>query len=285
MAITTRVKTFLNSALRPLNVKLDSLTVDRLETERLSTHAQDFGFDDPLYALTPAFHAWRPDTILGARETFANDLAKLLDPARNAVAYDPSNDFFGPSDAAASYLLLRTLQPGRIVEIGCGNSTRVARQAILDGVFDCELTAIDPHPRADIEQYVDRFERRRLETTPSSEIFADLSSGDVIFIDSSHEARAGGDVAHLFCRLIPAAPPGVIVHVHDVFLPYEYPRDMFFAYSQWGEQYVLHALLQGGGQDILWPGYFAQRQHAEAIAVAPELTASRAQSFWFRKTS
>ena len=91
------------------------------------------------------------------------------------------------------------------------------------------------------------------------------------------------DVAHLFCRIIPALKPGVVIHVHDVFLPYEYPKRFFYDCPSWGEQYMLHALISSGGYDILWPGYWLQRGCPDTHAQLPFLAEGRAQSFWIRK--
>ncbi|WP_235754343.1 class I SAM-dependent methyltransferase [Ruegeria pomeroyi] len=126
-------------------------------------------------------------------------------------------------DAEALYLMIRRYQPRRVIEVGCGNSTRITRQAALDGGLETEITAIDPWPRADIAGVVDRFEQARLEEVDPA-VFAALEADDVLFIDSSHQVRMSNDVAHLFCRIIPALAPGVVIHVHDVFLPYEYPK-------------------------------------------------------------
>ncbi len=178
--------------------------------------------------------------------------------------------------------MIRRFAPSRVVEVGCGNSTRVTRQAILDGGFACHLTAIDPWPRAEIAGLVDRFEQSRLEDVDAG-LFAELAAGDVLFIDSRHQVRMSNDVAHLFCRIMPALAPGVVIHVHDVFLPWEYPNRFFRDCPSWGEQYLLYALLQGGGYEILWPGYHLQRDRPDAVAALPFLSEGRAQSFWMRK--
>ncbi|MEM7321080.1 MAG: class I SAM-dependent methyltransferase, partial [Pseudomonadota bacterium] len=95
--------------------------------------------------------------------------------------------------------------------------------------------------------------------------------------------RMSNDVAHLFCRIIPALKPGVVIHVHDVFLPYEYPKRFFYDCPGWGEQYMLHALMQTDAYELLWPGYFLQMARPDAVDALPFLAAGRAQSFWIRK--
>lgn len=140
----------------------------------------------------------------------------LKDPARNLTGYRTGNGYYDSPDADALYLMIRRFQPKRVIEVGCGNSTRVTRQAIIDGNLDTTITAVDPYPRADIDHVVDRFEQKRLEDTDPA-LFAELEAGDILFIDSSHVVRMSNDVAHLFCRIIPSLKPGVVIHVHDVF--------------------------------------------------------------------
>jgi hypothetical protein len=258
--------------------------VDAREAEqaRLRDFEAAGGLTSPAYALSPGMEAFDTAFLAGALSQFGPDLARLADPAVNSTGFSPDNGYFGSPDSDVLYLMMRAFAPSRVVEVGCGHSTRVTRQAILDGGLGTELTAIDPFPRKDIAHLVDRFEQQRLETADPA-IFDALQAGDILFIDSSHQVRMSNDVAHLFCRILPALAPGVLIHVHDVFLPYEYPKRFFYDCPGWGEQYVVHALLQGGGYDILWPGYYLQRSRPASAAALPFLNNGRAQSFWLRK--
>ena len=217
--------------------------------------------------------------LVDAYTRHADDLAALKDPARNQTGYVTNNGYYDSPDADALYLMIRRFQPKRVIEVGCGNSTRVTRQAIIDGGLDTTITAIDPYPRADIAHVVDQFEQKRLEEVDPT-VFGQLEAGDVLFIDSSHVVRISNDVAHLFCRIIPALKPGVVIHVHDVFLPYEYPKRFFYDCPGWGEQYMLHALLQSGFYSMLWPGYYLQQERPDAVEALPFLKDGRAQSIW-----
>ena len=240
------------------------------------------GLERRAFVAMPGLEAYDPTWLGALSHSLADDLAKLRDPARNDTGYRPDNGYFDSPDGDILYLMIRYFQPRRIIEIGCGNSTRVTRQAIIDGALGTAIIAVDPYPRADISHLVDRQETSRAETLPDS-FFADLGEGDVLFIDSSHQVRLGNDVAHLFCRIIPQLAPGVVIHVHDIFLPYEYPKRFFYDCPSWGEQYMLHALMQGGGYDILWPGYFLQRERPETAETLPFIDNGRAHSFWLQK--
>ena len=112
--------------------------------------------------------------------------------------------------------------------------------------------------------------------------FATLAAGDILFIDSSHAVLPGNDVTRLFLTILPALPAGILVHVHDVFLPYEYPREWIDEGYGWNEQYLLHALLSPGRHRVVWPGYHLQRDRGDELArQLPFLARGRAQSFWF----
>lgn len=252
------------------------------EQARLADFEAAGGLDRPAYVLSPGLAGFDIAPLVAAFTRYRDALARLTGPAGGAAGYVPGNGYYDTPDAEALYLMIRRLAPKRVIEVGCGNSTRVTRQAIIDGGLSTTITAIDPYPRADIADVVDRFEQARLESV-SPDLFAALEAGDVLFIDSSHQVRVSNDVAHLFCRIIPALAAGVVIHVHDVFLPYEYPKRFFYDCPSWGEQYLLHALLQGGGYDILWPGYLLQQDRPDAVAALPFLGQGRAQSFWIRK--
>lgn len=282
MAFTTKAKSLLNAVLRPVNIRIDSLTAQKAEEERLVAYERHVGFEMPAYSVLPGIAEVGTASLEEESKVYHAALARLKNPAQNDTGYSPGNHYFGEADASVLYLMIRRFAPRKVVEVGCGNSTRVTRQAIIDAELDTKLVAIDPSPRTDIEHLVDEFVQERVETAPSR-LFSDLESGDVLFIDSSHEVRAGNDVAHLFCRVIPLLAPGVVIHLHDIFLPYEYPKPFFYSYPTWGEQYLLHALISSGGYEILWPGHYLQRARPELMSSLTFLRESVAQSFWIKK--
>jgi hypothetical protein len=193
------------------------------------------------------------------------------------------NGYFPSPDAELYGAMIARYRPSRIVEVGAGYSTAVARATIDHLDSDTELRVIDPEPRCPVEELADDVERCRVESST-------LASGGVepdtlLLIDSSHLVRAGGDGPFLYCRLLPSLPPGVLVHVHDVFLPFDYPpvyRERLYA-----EQYLLHALLSGSRKfEIVFASYFMSAERGESMrrAFGPDVATGefRGASFWMR---
>ncbi|MGJ5813756.1 ATP-binding cassette domain-containing protein [Paludibaculum fermentans] len=166
---------------------------------------------------------------------------ELADPA-DAVSPFWKNIFYTGMDARAAYALVRTYAPGRIVEIGSGNSTRFLRKAIRDGKLGTRITCIDPSPRLSINAVADEVREESLIATPL-DYFAGLQPGDFVFFDGSHICFHDSDVTHFFLRVMPVLPKGVLVHVHDIYLPEEYPEHFDIRY--YNEQYMLAAFLLG----------------------------------------
>ena len=269
----------LNAVLDRFGVKLIDKVTERDERARLEAFERAGGLTRPAYTLSPGMEGFDISPLVAEYHEHSAALEALKDPAQNKTGYRINNGYYDSPDADALYLMIRRFKPKRVIEVGCGNSTRVTRQAIVDGGLDTEVTAIDPYPRADIAHVVDRFEQKRLEDVDPA-LFDLLEASDVLFIDSSHVVRMSNDVAHLFCRIIPALKPGVVIHVHDVFLPYEYPKRFFYDCPGWGEQYMLHALLQSGSYSMLWPGFLLQQDRPDAVEALPFLKDGRAQSIW-----
>jgi hypothetical protein len=200
-------------------------------------------------------------------------------------AYHSDNSFFGLADAAVCHALLRARRPSVVVEIGSGFSTRVLRGALtLNGAG--RLVSVDPSPRTSIGGLVDEQLRVKAQSLPPS-WYRQLPPDAVLFIDSSHVAGTGSDVTFLFLEVLPALSPGVLIHVHDVFLPEDYPRSWNLERGfNFSEQYLLQALLcDTRGFRVIWPGRWAVRNRADALArlVGSSLELERHCSFWFER--
>jgi Methyltransferase domain len=152
---------------------------------------------------------------------------------------------FGGTDAFVYYSMIRHFRPARVTEIGGGFSSRLAAHAAqVNG--GTELVCVDIEP--DESLTVDfpgptRIVAARVQDLDAA-TFDALGENDILFIDSSHVVRTGGDVNYLFLDVLPRLRPGVIVHVHDVFLPHDYPMEwVLFDHRFWSEQYLLQAFL------------------------------------------
>jgi predicted O-methyltransferase YrrM len=164
-------------------------------------------------------------------------------PSPRSPYYD--NASFAPADAAIYHSLIRHFRPRRIIEIGAGESTRFAAHALALNISEgdaAELVAIEPFEAPFLDELGARVVRDRVEDV-GLELFSGLGADDFIFIDSSHVARPGGDVAFLLLEVVPALPPGVVIHIHDVFTPRDYPEEWSRRRWFWSEQYVVEALL------------------------------------------
>lgn len=146
------------------------------------------------------------------------------------------NGYLPALDAIALYGMLATSNPARYFEIGSGHSTRFARRAVRDHGLRTTITSVDPAPRASVDAIADRVIRRPLEALDLS-LLSELSPGDVLFYDGSHRCFMNSDVTVFFLEVLPRLPAGVLVHVHDVTLPYDYPPD--YAERYYSEQYLL----------------------------------------------
>ena len=282
MAVTTAVKNTFNLMLGHVNLRLDTLTAEKIEGERIEILKAAGHLAEPAFPLLPGMSEFAAENLIEYHHMFRHDLESLMQGRCTPGLYDPGNSFFRTPDAEVLYLMVRGLRPSRVLEVGSGNSTRIVRQAINDGEIPvAEHVAIDPAPRVGIQDMVDRVRLESFEHCDESGEIAKLGRGDILFIDSSHMVRVGNDVVKLFCNVIPSLASGVIVHVHDVFLPFDYPEPFWSNYSAWGEQYLLQVLLQSGGYKILWPGYYVQCCRADLTRQLDFLSKGRAQSFWF----
>jgi hypothetical protein len=193
--------------------------------------------------------------------------------------------WFPRLDAAAAYAIVRRERPLRIIEVGSGHSTRFLARAIADGGLTTQLTAIDPAPRASIAAVAASHIPDLVENVDPA-IFRTLGAGDMLFIDSSHVAMPGGDVDTLLLDILPALPAGVLLHVHDIFLPDAYPWQ--WAWRGYNEQIAIGTLIQGGGYDIVWSSRYVATRLApdvakSAIGRLPLADGAFETSLWLRK--
>ncbi|MDA0368795.1 MAG: class I SAM-dependent methyltransferase [Proteobacteria bacterium] len=209
--------------------------------------------------------------LLAAHETAFQQTLRLIDEVVDDItsfsgpppAPRWTQDWFPRADGAAAYAMVRHHRPARLIEVGSGHSTRFIAQAIADGGLSCAVTAIDPAPRAAIDALPINVIRQPVQLVPG-DLFGQLIAGDVLFIDSSHILMPGTDVDHLFSRVLPRLPAGVFVHIHDVFLPDDYPAA--WRWRGYNEQLAVAALLQGGRFAPLWASHYVITRMKDAVA-------------------
>jgi Methyltransferase domain len=207
-------------------------------------------------------------------------------------AYYLHNPSYGPGDAEVLYGIIRHTQPARIIELGSGFTTLVTAQALranhADGAGG-ELRVFDPFPGVAGAETpgVTVLERLRAQEVPL-ERFADLEAGDVLFVDTTHTVKIGGDVNWIVLDVLPRLAPGVLVHFHDIFLPYEYPREWPERYGLfWAEQYLLQAFLAFNSDfEVVCALHALVQTHPKKAAFLIRSLAGGARpgAFWIRRT-
>ncbi len=208
------------------------------------------------------------------------------------------NNSFSFGCAASTHCMIRWLRPKRVIEVGSGNSSIIIKDALLrnmaEGGGHPGYTVIDPYPSDATKKALEgvaEIKDSRVELVHPS-FFDKLGEGDVLFIDSGHTVRIGGDVNFLYLDVLPRLARGVVVHIHDIPMPYEYPE--VYATNPkfrqfWTESYLLQAFLSHNNSfEVLMGMYFLQRDFPREFAKSfqhfnPVVHKQQAASFWMRR--
>jgi Methyltransferase domain len=216
-------------------------------------------------------------------------------PFKQAKSQDARYYFDNPAftfpDAIALHCMIRYLRPKKIVEVGSGFSScatldtneRFFKNAI-------ETTFIEPYPKL-LESLITAEDKARVAIIPNRlqdadlALFEQLQKDDILFIDSTHVSKAGSDVNCLFFDILPILNPGVYVHIHDVFYPFEYPQEWIFGGRSWNEIYVLRAFLQYNDKfKIVFMNSFMEKFHeARFRGRMPLFLKNPGGSIWLRR--
>ena len=193
--------------------------------------------------------------------------------------YYVNNGSFGSVDGDVLYCMIRRFKPHRLIEIGSGFSTRLIVQSILknkeeDDQYKCHFTTIDPFPSDIVRTGFPHFSSsqlicKKVQHVPLSE-FSKLSENDILFIDTSHVLKTGGDVAYEYLEILPRLEKGVIIQIHDIFLPVEYPKVWLFDSNNFfNEQYLLQAFLAFNNSfEVIWAGNYMNLNYPDALEKA-----------------
>jgi hypothetical protein len=210
---------------------------------------------------------------------------------QDGLRYGYLNGSFGRGDGLVLHAMLRHFRPKRLLEVGCGWSSACTIDTVeryLDG--ETELTFVEPYPElfhrlTGGSELATRLIQDRLQDAPIDMVDR-LEANDVLFIDSTHVLKTGSDVCRYLFELLPRLKPGVLVHIHDMFWPFEYPRAWAIDESRaWNELYAVRAFLAGNPnwQILLFNDYLA-RFAPEAIRdTFPEFSQNPGGALWLRK--
>jgi hypothetical protein len=237
---------------------------------------------------------WRPDAQISLlSDHFARQSAFPIPdaPTGNTLDYHAVNEMFSRLDAWILQAMLRHLGPRRVIEVGCGWSSlvtaRVNREYFGSAI---NFTCIEPYPPEFLADGIEGISR--LLISPVEEVpvafFQELSSGDVLFVDSSHTVKTGGDVVFLMHEVLPRLSAGVAVHIHDIFLPWDYPEEWVMSGRAWNEQYAVRAFLSFNHAfevliGVAWISQFHPEVLARVLPEYPEKYPDGGGSLWIRR--
>ena len=237
----------------------------------------------PYPAIEAAFRAAEPSmrAVLDEIDAHGERLAGLRGPPPEPRW---GQSWFPRLDGAAAYALVRGCAPGRIVEVGSGHSTRMLVRAAADAGAGTRITCIDPAPRA-VLRGLEVELRERVLGEADLALFAALAPGDIAFFDSSHILWPGTDVDMMLNRILPVLAPGVLVHIHDVWLPDPYPPA--WQWRGYTEQNGLAGWILGGGCEAVFSSHYALTRMGAAarpaIARLPLPEGAFETSLWLRR--
>jgi predicted O-methyltransferase YrrM len=207
------------------------------------------------------------------------------------VRYAFKNGYFSYSDGILLYSMIRQYQPKKIIEIGSGHSS--ALMLDTNELFfknEIALTFIEPYPDVRLNWLMNAEDKKRstivrdFVQSVSLDVFAQLGAGDILFIDSTHVSKTGSDVNYILFDVLPVLQAGVIIHFHDVFYPFEYPKEWVFDGYNWNEDYLLRAFLMcNTAYDILLFPDYLHVHHKEVFDSMPLCNLNTGGSFWIQK--
>ena len=166
-----------------------------------------------------------------------------------------NNGFLPGLDIIGLYTIVSEFKPNKYLEIGSGNSTKVVFKAKKDQKLQTKIISIDPYPRAEIDHLADELHRVPFENIDFTTI-DQLEENDILFIDNSHRILPNSDAMVCFLEILPRLKKGVIVHIHDIYWPYDYPQ--FMCDRFYSEQYGLGLMIlcNPNRYKTILPNYF-----------------------------
>lgn len=225
--------------------------------------------------------------------SFQNELKEIQIEYTNENLYHYDNSYFGAGDAEYFYSIIRRYKPNKIIEIGSGYSTLIGIYAISknkeeDKSYSCEYVCVEPYKRKWLETLPVKLVRKRIESIEIEQIDV-LNKNDILFIDSSHMIRPQRNVLHEYLNLLPQLKSGVLVHIHDVFSPQDYPNEWIIDGDKfWNEQYLVEAFMSFNSDfRIIGALNYLFNEHKESICkklpMVRIIQPKYLQSFWIAR--
>ncbi|MDR6374613.1 class I SAM-dependent methyltransferase [Paraburkholderia strydomiana] len=211
---------------------------------------------------------------------------------QEGLRYYFENVMFSYGDATSLHCMIRHLKPRRIVEIGSGFSSAVSldtNDLFFDGQIKCTFVEPNNERLLSLLTEKDKVTSRIVKSLAQEvdlSVFAELEENDILFVDSSHVCKIDSDVNRIVFEILPMLAPGVCVHFHDVFLPFEYPAQWVYEGRAWNEAYLLRAFLQyNSAFEVMLMNTFMGHFHSEFLNKRmPLFMRNPGASFWIRKT-
>lgn len=222
-------------------------------------------------------------------EKFYNDIP-FKDVKLPNLRYQFENVYYSYTDAIMLYSMIREFQPNRIIEIGSGFSSALMMDT-NDLFFDSKinLTFIEPFPvrLGSLMNESDKQNTTIIESDVQSvplEVFEKLEANDILFIDSTHVSKTGSDVNYILFQILPVLKKGVLVHFHDVFYPFEYPKDWVYKGFSWNEDYMLRSFLMYNEVfEIKLFSEYLHKHHTTAFEKLPLCYKNWGGNLWIEK--
>ena len=228
-------------------------------------------------------------------ENYSDECKWIEDPINNAGEFFLNNDCFGYGCSSTLHCMIRHNKPKRVIEVGSGFSSKIIKAAIAanraEG-FEAKYTVVDPYspyanrPMPEWMTIIDK----QIEVL-DLDIFKELEENDILFIDSSHVCKIGSDVNYEILEILPVLNKGVLIHFHDIPMPYEYhevyaknPSFRVF----WNESYFLQAFLQFNSDfEIILPVNYLQRTDRDRFnnifPLGKEVKCWQSEAFWIKR--
>lgn len=252
-----------------------------------------YGYGNPAHSLLHAVIGKNDGYYTGLLNEFLTYEAIFLNIQQQAdprLIGEPHwvNGFFPGLDLVVLYGMLAHFRPGKYLEVGSGNSTKIAAKAVKDQNLSTTIISIDPEPRVEIRNLAHQVIEKPFESVELMSIL-ELEENDILFIDNSHRVLPNSDAMVFFMEVLPMLKPGVIVHIHDIYLPYDYPQ--FMCDRFYSEQYMLAAFLMSNPDRYctLMPNYYISEHPAlkrilEPLWEKPQLSGVERHggSFWLQ---